>query len=312
MHTNHNPLLENGIFYPLRVARHQQLMIKIFRGKEDAGKIGDSLNKRADEHLRDIHSLVMSDEDISTRRDLSPLQPFMDHFDVKIIFSMRRQDLWLESWYFQNIKWQWNPKLSHCTFEEFLNMRSDFHWIDYDGFVSKLAGLFGAENILLNVFEKEQMPGGPVRTFCRQIGLTNLAGFSDPPHVNSSMSAEMVEFVRHMPLDQFAPPERDLLRRAFEKLDRTVLGYTGKQSELLLSWRKRKQILGEYTPGNQALAEQYFGRGDLFQEPLPSMWDPLAKLEIPKDSETLLSRFVSPLLQQLVESGTISRAQGKK
>jgi len=311
MFRNLDPLLENGIFYPLRVPRHIRLMTEIFDGRQNADEVARSLNERADEREQDIHTLVLSDEDISIRKDLTPLLPFRDHFDVKVIFSMRRQDIWLESWYFQNVKWQWNPKLSHCTFPEFLATRQDFHWIHYDQFVRTLEALFGTENLILNVFEKGQMPGGPVHAFCRNIGLADLSAFGPASHYNSSMSAEMVEFVRHMPLDHFNPPERDLLRQAFENMDRKSLGHTGKQSELLLPLEERKQILAEYAEGNRALAQRHFDRSDLFLEPLPAADTPLAKLEIPTDSRALMERFVAPMLRELVESKTISAAKGK-
>lgn len=303
---NRKLLLPRGYFYPLQVARHQRLMNQLFSGRENAADVGKSLSNRAKELKPEIHTLVLSDEDISTHADLTPLLGFREHFDVKIVFSMRRQDQWLESWYFQNIKWQWNPKLSHCTFDEFLALRDDFHWIDYDRFVRRLEDLFGAENLMLNVFEKDQMPGGPVVSFCRQIGLTDLSPFSDPPHVNSSMSAEMVEFVRHLPLDMFAPAERDLLRRALEKVDREVLNHSGKQSERLMPPEQRRAIMAEFEEGNRSLAQRHFDRDRLFLDPLPAEDAPLAKLEIPADSITAIERFVAPLLQQLVANGNIS------
>lgn len=308
MHQNFEPLKTQGIFYPLRVPRHIRLMNEIFSGRDKAGDVAISLSRRADNQPEDIHTLVLSDEDVSMRRDLRALVPFTERFDVKIIYSMRRQDLWLESWYLQNIKWQWNPALSHCTFEEFLQQRDAFHWIHYDRFVRHLEDLFGAENLILNVFEKQQMPEGPVVAFCNSIGLTDLTGFPPPPHVNSSMSAEMVEFVRHMPLDSLEPPERDLLRRALEQVDRDILGHTGKQSEQLLPRDLREAILAEYAEGNAAIARRYFDRETLFLDPLPAADAPLAKLEIPQDSATLMQRFVAPLLQQLVANGTISAA----
>jgi hypothetical protein len=305
MHGNIDRLETRGILYPLRVARHQRLVNKIFSGELNATDVASDLVKRADGKDGDIRSIVLSDEDISLRDNLDVLEGLKEHCNVKVIFSMRRQDIWLESWYFQNIKWQWNAMLSHCTFDEFLAQREAFHWIHYDRYIQMLEDTFGAENILLSVFERDQMPGGPVVHFCRQIGLTDLEGFSDPPHVNSSMSAEMVEFIRHMPLDQFEPPERDLLRRAFENIDRKWLGHTGKQSELLMAPQQRREILGEYHAGNRALAQRHFKRDTLFLDPLPSTDKPLAKLEIPADSAVLIERIVAPLLTQLVQSGTI-------
>ncbi|MDJ0820538.1 MAG: hypothetical protein QNJ09_01850 [Paracoccaceae bacterium] len=315
MFANFEALKKTGILYPMRVARHQRLINTIFAGKRNSAEVGQDLMERAAKHEaalgKPIGTVVLSDEDISMRRDLSPLAGLREHFDVQVVFSLRRQDLWLESWFFQNIKWQWIPHLSHCTFDEFLERREEFHWIRYNRYVQHLEDVFGAENIRLNVFEKQQMPDGPVVAFCKQIGLTDLSTCSTPPHVNSSMSAEMVEFLRHIPLDTFDPPERDLLRQAFEAVDRNVLGNTGKQSELLLSPDQRRAILAIYAEGNRALAQRHFNRDQLFLDPLPAEDAPLAQMTLPADTDTLLARFVAPLLTQLVKSGTISATRKK-
>lgn len=305
LNANFLPLNAQGVLFPYKEPRHVRLMNQIFFGDLSTDTVADDLNARADGKKTPIHSIVLSDEDISTRKDPSILAEFRSHFDVKIIFSLRRQDTWLESWYFQNIKWQWNGFLSHCTFDEFLAAREDFHWIHYDPYVTLLENLFGAENILLTAFDKPQMPDGPVIEFCRLIGVDPTQGFTTPQHMNASMSAEMVEFIRHLPLDKFNVPERDLLRQALEAVDRKALGHKGRQSECLMALDQRKAILAEYEPGNQAIAQRYFGRQALFLEPLPAADTPLAKLSIPNDSTQLMERFVAPLITQLVEGGMI-------
>lgn len=310
MNRNFDALVTRGYFYPYKVPRHIRLMNTLFSGEQSVADAAEDLITRADRR-KTIHTIVLSDEDISTRPDPGLLTQFQDYFDVKILFSMRRQDLWLESWYFQNIKWQWNPKLSHCSFEEFLTHRESFHWIHYDRYVSLLESMFGAENIKLSVFEPQQMPNGPVHEFCHQIGLDPSDGFTAPPHYNSSMSAEMVEFIRHLPLDKFKPPERDLLRVALEQVDRLHLKHTQKQSERLMPLDLRQAILQIYEAGNRAVAARHFGRAELFLDPLPAKDAPLARLDLPSTPADVLQRFVGPLLEQLVENKTISGANPK-
>ena len=312
MQQNFHRLLRQGLLYPFAVPRHRGLMLRIFSGEENANDVARDMHKRADSKAHEVHSIALSDEDISMRRDLSPLLPFLDHFDVKIVFTMRRQDLWLESWYYQNIKWQWIPHLSHCTFDEFLTRREDFHWIHYDTFLRRYESRFGAENILVNVFEKEQMPDGPVMAFVKKLGLADLSELQTPPHVNSSLSAEMVEFTRHLPLDTLPPPERDILCRTLEELDREILGNTERQSERLMPHDQRRAILAEYSDGNRAVAQRYFQRDNLFLSALPGPDAPLADLSIPTDSAALMKRYVGPLVQQLVSRGTISAAHKRK
>lgn len=305
---NFDTLIQHGCLLPFRKPRHFEMINTIFAGGRSVEQAAAQLNDRADSKadIAEIDRMILSDEDICMRSDVSVLGQFRDHFDVKVIFSLRRQDLWLESWYFQNIKWQWNPSLSHCTFDEFLARRSEFHWVHYDNYVRHLEEVFGAENILLNVFEKEQMPDGPIATVCQMTGLEALIGTGQQPHVNSSMSASMVEFTRHLPMDEFDPAKRDLLRHALETVDRTVHGHTGKQSERLMPPDLRQAILSEYEAGNRALSARYFNREALFLQPLPAADAPLAHLALPQDAAGVIEQFVAPLLRQLVEDGALS------
>lgn len=306
---NFDAMVENGCLLPFRKPRHFEMMNKLLNGSWDVSDAAADMDRRADSKTVEITKLIVTDEDVCMRPDLSVLAQFQKHYDVKIVYSMRRQDLWLESWYFQNIKWQWNPSLSHITFDEFLDRREEFHWIHYDRYVRHLEDVFGAENILLNVFEKEQMPDGPVHAFCRQVGLEALIGSTPDPHVNFSMSAAMVEFARHMPMDEFTVPERELLRQALEQVDRTCLGHTGKQSERLIAPAPRRAILSEYQEGNTAIARRYWGRDALFLAPLPAEDAPLAQMKIPEDSTALMEKFVAPLFRQLILNGVISKPE---
>lgn len=287
------------MLYPFKVRRHLRLVNQMFSGARSVEDVADAITTRADKHARDIHTVILSDEDICMRRDLGILGRFRDRFDVKVVFTLRRQDSWLESWFFQNIKWQWNPKLSHCTFDEFMRLRDDFHWIHYDRYVRHLESVFGAENVILNVHEKQQMPDGPIETFCNSIGLTDRSGFSEPTHVNESFSPKISEFMRCLPLDKAAPDYRNALTSVCARIDRALSGGT-KQSERLLPHDRRVALMAEYEPGNRALAQRRFGRDALFLEPLPGPEAPLASMALPADSYELMAKYVAPLLEAVI------------
>ncbi|KAA8610005.1 hypothetical protein [Salipiger aestuarii] len=301
MHENFQPLMRAGCLYPMRVPRHNRMMSAIFDGRQDVHELSAMLTRLADEKPHDIRAIALSDEDVAQHDDLSPLLPFTDHFDVRIVYAMRRQDLWLESWFFQNVKWQWTPLLSHCCFDEMLALREHFHWIRYDSFLAQLETLFGAEALRPWVFEDHAMPGGPVREFCRQIGLADMEGTTQPPRVNRSMSAQMTEFARQLPLDAFDLTARDLLCRAMETID------PGPPGERVMPPAQRREILAEYEAGNAAVARRYFDRETLFLDPVPDEDTPLGQLALPEDSAELMRRFIAPLLEQLAETATLRK-----
>lgn len=276
------------------------LVNNIFSGRQTVEQVTTVLNNRLANHKVELHTIILSDEDICMRQDMKVFSEFLDTFDVKVVYTLRRQDIWLESWFLQNVKWQWNKKLSHCTFDEFLAMRSDFHWIHYDRYVRNLEDVFGKENVILNIYEKQQMPDGPVNMFCDSIGLTDRSGLTKPAHVNASFSPTISEFMRCLPLDAAKWQYRNVLTTACKRIDHEF-SRDRKQSSIIIPHRERVTLMREYQEGNQALAQRYFGRDELFFDPLPGPEVPVVDMALPADSYELMEKFVSPLLKTVIE-----------
>lgn len=310
-------LQKMGYLNPFAAGRNVTLFNKIFAGEQDIDDLANDLNDRADAKKFPIHSFILSDEDICMREDLTPLARFSDHFNVKVLFSLRRQDLWLESWHQQNVKWQWNPALSHLTFPEFLERRQDFHWIHYDRLTQKLANLFGAENVTLRVFERQQMTGGPIGSFCQDINLSDTTGFTEPPHVNSSLAPLTSELMRSLPLDKIPANRRRIIEMACTALDPKLSEMAGNGSRLLMDLPTRQAILDDYSQGNKAVANEWFGRDTLFFDGLPATTEPVARQTLPTDSYALLEQVVGPLIHEIMnrfepEAETNDGAQPQK
>jgi hypothetical protein len=299
--SNWDALLARGFFHPLRVPRHFALFNAIFSGRRTVGDVARDLGQRAGKHGHDVHSIILSDEDVCMRTDLSVLAEFSEHFAVKVIFALRRQDLWLESWYLQNIKWQWNKSLSHLTLDDFMARADEFHWAHYDRLLTHLDALFGQENVLPYVFEKAQMPNGPVAAFCDRIGLHDLTGLTPAPHVNSSHSPSIAEFVRLLPLDEAPDKYRARLEGAIRAVDKQLTATVGGDSSLLLDHATRSAVLAAHAEGNRNVARRYFGRDDLFLEPVPDPDAALARMKLPPDSETLMRDYVAPMIRGLIK-----------
>jgi hypothetical protein len=298
---NWDALIARGVLLPMRVPRHFSLFNGLFAGRRTVDEVAAELKQRAEKHKTPIHSIVLSDEDVCMRTDLSLLGEFRKHFDVKVVFSLRRQDLWLESWFLQNIKWQWNKSLSHCTLDEFMARREEFHWADYDRLLTHLDDVFGQENVLPYVFEKSQMPEGPVAAFCHRIGIQDMSGLTPAPHVNYSYSPQIAEFVRCLPLDMAPDKYRSRLEAAVKAVDQQISQGQGKHSSLLIDHATRQGIMAEHAEGNANVARRYFGREDLFLEPLPGPDAPLAQMVLPADSDTLMRDFVAPMIKAMIK-----------
>ena len=301
LRTNFAPLQKLGYFNPFAAGRSASLFNGLFSGTTNAFDVATDINKRAANKPTPIHSLILSDEDICMRQDISSLQRFCDIFDVKVVLSLRRQDLWLESWHQQNVKWQWDPALAHLTFPEFLERRPQFHWIHYDALIDRFSQAFGAENVILRVFERGEMPEGPIAAFCADIGLTTQTGLATPAPQNASLTPVCSEFLRTLPLGDIKPEHRALIERAAFTLDRQIRARRSADAGHLMCHDTRAGVLADYAAGNQTVARTRFGRDALFREPLPPRDAPLSDQRLPGDSYQLITEFVAPLLTALVE-----------
>lgn len=301
LRTNFLALQTLGYFNPFAAGRSAGLFNGLFSGKTKAIDIATDINKRAASKPVPIHSLILSDEDICMRRDIAPLQRFTDIFDVKVVLSLRRQDLWLESWHQQNVKWQWDPALAHLTFPQFLEQRPRFHWIRYDSLIDRFGRVFGPENLIIRVFERGEMPAGPIAAFCADIGLTSPTGLATPAPQNASLTPICSEFLRTLPLGDIKPEHRALIERAAFALDRQIRARRSADAGLLMDHDTRSGILADYAAGNETVARTHFGRDTLFHEPLPPRDAPLSDQRLPGDSYQLVTDFVAPLLAALID-----------
>jgi hypothetical protein len=301
MLANWETLLARGVFHPMRIGRHFAIFNAIFSGKRTVKEVSQDLLARAAKHPFALQSIVLSDEDVCMRTDLSQLAEFRKFFDVKVVFALRRQDLWLESWFLQNIKWQWNKSMAHLTLDQFLARSEDFHWAYYDRLLSHCDQVFGQENVLPYVFEKAQMPGGPVTAFCNRIGITDMAGMTPAPHVNSSYSPSIAEFVRMLPLDEAPDKYRARLEQAVKQVDAGLTHPPGDHSTLLMDHATRTAIMDRHTTGNTNVARRYFGRDQLFLEPMPAPDAPLAQMVLPADTAILMRDYVAPMIRGLIK-----------
>ena len=299
---NHRRLVPRGFLHPYGVNRHHRLMNRIFSGDLNAAEVARDLTDRADAKRDPVRDVILSDEDILMRRDLSPLAGLAEGFEVRPVLFLRRQDSWLESWYLQNIKWQWNPGLSHVTFEEFMARRREFHWIDYRRTVEQLERLFGRDSLRLAVFERPQMPAGPVRAFLDVIGLEPGADFEDPGERNASLSFEVSELLRCLPLDKAPGRVRSRFERAAVALDDRLKaeGAARRGSGLLMDPATRAEVLDRYAESNAWVAERHFGRSELFLDPVPAGESERDRLALPENSYEFARRLLDPYFEELI------------
>ena len=130
-------------------------------------------------------------EEISLLKELIP-----GKFLVKIIYYVRRQDEQLESRYNQRCKMQ-QLRLEK-TFDDFFRDGSfPINELDYYSLLLPWKETFGKDNIIVRVYEKEQLPNGIFHDFLNAVGLELDERYELPKTmVNPSLNWDLVEIIR--------------------------------------------------------------------------------------------------------------------
>ncbi len=243
--------------------------------------------------------VIFSEEDICQTTEPKLFAGLSSKFDVKVVIFLRRQDQWLESWFQQNIKTQWDPELAHIGFSAFLRFAEEnkFHWINYQSLVTNWSKVFGRENILLRVMERSRMPNGPVHEFLNVVGCDNLYSRDLDSHKNSSFSPQVSEFIRLLPLDGLQQKQiKAFILAAGGKISHSM----DDRGVSILSPQQRQEIMGRYFEGNQWVAREYFGREGLFDDSLSqphATWPELTSDE----SIALVNNVAGPMILQVAK-----------
>lgn len=297
-------LLQRGYLYPFAAVRHDDLIRRLSWGLLGARDLAEDLTCRADAHPVPVENIILSDEDMSMIKDFNLFAPLAERFEVKVVAMMRRQDLWLESWYLQNVKWQWDAKVANLSFDAFMARQAEFFWMDYAARFAHYEAVFGPGSVVAGVFERGDMPDGPTAAVLRLMGIADPSFTGPEVHQNSSLSPLMSEFVRHLPLHRLRDPDRRYFELAAMAVDEDLIT---NGSKLLLSHEDRAAILSAHAAGNESVARQYLGREVLFRDPVPAADVLLAERQLPPDSARLMEEFVVPMMMALGRQVTDQR-----
>jgi hypothetical protein len=211
-------------------------------------------------------TIILNSEDFCRLLDLSFLDAFLDHFEVEVVFYVRRQDEWVNSWYNLNVKWPFDAKLCQCNPIEFLDHLDEFYWIRYFDTVERWAGRLGRERVHVRVLERGQVEN-PVADFRELAGIDldpgpAVAGIAaQEDRLNASISPRQLELLRRLGTIGYSDDVRTKVTNAARQASvSTATNVYGREI--------RQLIVARYTMQNQKLATKHLGRsdGELFRE----------------------------------------------
>jgi hypothetical protein len=290
--TDREFLLKQGVVYPFDDDNHQSLCWELRSNRRSGPELLEQL--KAETRGVKATTILLSGEDFCTHKDLGWLEPLRQEYDTEVHFYLRRQDLWLMSWYNQHVKWPFDRVKSKLSAIQFLDTIDDYYWLDYYWLAQNWSSALGKENVYLHIFEYDI---DIVSDFCQVLGIETRDISDIPVTQNSSLPAEILEFVRHFDLYSFRPKQR----MRFLEAIREICKVQRLKGSNVYSPAVRNLILARFAETNRLTATEFLSResGKLFADAEVSRTEPYASAQLPESGE-LMKRYVIPLVRAMV------------
>jgi hypothetical protein len=206
-------------------------------------------------------------------------------FDVKIIIYIRRQDRWLESSYLQISKdLSWQP----LSFNEYIKQSGLDNYLNR---ISIWEKVFGHENIILRVYEKQQLKETLFDDFLSIFNIELTEDFVSPPSHLSNIGIDIIlAHILNTSKHLFTTQKQML---AFiQKISTEKSDVNQKE---LFDLIERKAILAKYDNFNKNIASKFLSRKNrilFYDEIKPDGPERVASQEIPNKAINLLTQVV--------------------
>lgn len=281
---NRKKLIDRGFLYPLsgipkrkNSFGHSHLVTVILENTE-----ADTYNPNAggwQELLAEANSLqekniVISSENFCISKfnleQIYKIKNYLSQYTVKIIIYLRRQDDYLISKYCQLIR---AGKYSQ-NFKQYI---IDEKWIgDYYQLLKPWKEVFGIKNIIVRVFEKEQLKNSLIDDFLDSIKYPqDRSELIKTPRQNISPSIKQIKFNQYynkIVKDCFSLTPKQYqniylakLNNILRKPSKIINTIINKMPDLivsnqLLSVEERIELIKEFEESNQKVAREYLAR----------------------------------------------------
>ncbi len=203
---NREVLKNHGFYYPASLGYENHTKIAayccddekmdeirrfaLFHSNQTLPEFRKSLKQQFEKDISHVEtpSLIVSNEHCHSRlmnkAEKQRLKQFFVQYceNVKIVIYLRRQDKVACSWFSTKLK------CGDTDFEHVLpQSNKPQYYFDYKTILQEYAEVFGKENIVVRLFEKDALyEADVVKDFLKTIGCTN-EGFTYPPNKNESL-----------------------------------------------------------------------------------------------------------------------------
>lgn len=283
---NRRELRNRGVWYPPttvgRFPKHyaHHRIAHAIAGADEAFDIGDARHyfERVKKNSRGDERVLMSAEPMYRHvlqatpaesedgrndgfaRYVDAVGSCVDGFDVHILVMVRRQDHFVESLYAEQVLATGYER----SIGRFLAERHDL--LDYQSRLGTWAERFGDDRVSVQVYEPTSSAHSIEQMFVEWLGLAwDADSLEVGPKINVTPARTFVEFKRMMNFraqdEAVSRQYRQWIERLSKRLDQSNVPGLGKR---YLPPEDRARLLDECAVGNQAVAERFCGRPELF------------------------------------------------
>lgn len=294
LRANNNVLKEKGYVYPdfgvrfdaVGANRNAHFLVSVIRDENKKRLVGTE-HEIEDECFEKLYGLfeeypnvIISEESIwnsaERKRDKNFWKNLKERLEshgisLKIIVYLRRQDLYIQSFWAQQIK---ESRFSDTLQEYIKSSAFKRAKLDYKQRLDEISEVVGKENMLVRVYEKEQY-APPQKTivsdFLKTVGLQYTDEYTELERLpNRSLSGVYLETMRELNkvgiFDVHNKYVQTLMKTVAENND----DIKSISSNEFMTSEEAVEFLAKYKDTNDAVAREYLSRGDegLFFEEL--------------------------------------------
>lgn len=177
--------------------------------------------------------------------------------DIEVIVYLRRQDLFAESLWAQNVK---GSQCLTITIDDYLGRKRIVSACDYAKGIKRLIKVFGKDNLIVRIYDRTTLKNGSITDdFMEAIGFADVDGLAQQEGIiNPSLSPSMT-------LVKMAANSAPTYRENGDFLRVPALSIAAQDSApkaSLLSLEKRREFLAQYQEGNAWIAREVLQKQD--------------------------------------------------
>jgi len=222
--------------------------------------VSDLVNEIESQLTPPTHTVILSAEDFCRLKRWELFSELAEHYELHGSIYLRRQDLWLESWYNQHVRWPWDSKYSGSDVNYFLKNINEFYWIDYEELLTRIEQFVPIERMHVSLLDANGVDDSVSDFFdFFRISGERIGRVSDD---NQSLSSVKIDILRRINTIDISPNARLNILKALQNME--IKEDNGKS--VFFKHRQRLRILRKFENSNETVARRYFQRRKLFAD----------------------------------------------